>query len=61
MGWIVESFGPDTGMLVSGLVPALAAVVIALTLAHRNQVHLTVRLRRRRGPGGHWSGADLDR
>lgn len=48
MGWIVEQFGPRIGMLVSGLVPALAAVVIALVLAHRHQLRLAVTLRRSR-------------
>lgn len=37
MGWIVETFGPHVGMLVSGLVPACAAVVIAIILARRRR------------------------
>lgn len=44
MGWIVEKFGAHIGMLVSGLVPALAAGVIALILARRHQLRLTVHL-----------------
>jgi MFS family permease len=52
MGWVVESFGPHVGMLVSGLVPAAAAVVIAVILAHRHQLRLVLprrpRLRRPR-------------
>ncbi|WP_022885185.1 MFS transporter [Glaciibacter superstes] len=48
MGWIVESFGPHVGMLVSGLVPATAAVVIAIILARRHQLRLVLRLPRRR-------------
>ncbi|BDI22743.1 MFS transporter [Herbiconiux sp. L3-i23] len=35
MGWIVESFGAHTGMVVSGIVPAVAAAVIALLLWRR--------------------------
>lgn len=49
MGWIVERFGPHIGMLVSGLVPAAAALVIAGILAHRSQLRFSVRLR----PGVH--------
>ena len=45
MGWIVERVGPHVGMLISGLVPALAAVVIALILAHRHQLSLSVIVR----------------
>ncbi|WP_248283334.1 MFS transporter [Cryobacterium arcticum] len=38
MGWVIEHFGAQTGMLVSGLVPAGAAVTIALVLARRHQL-----------------------
>jgi len=42
MGWIVEAFGPETGMIVSGAVPLAAAVVIGIFLARRG--HLTMRV-----------------
>jgi MFS family permease len=45
MGWIVSSFGPNVGMAVSGLVPAVAAVVIGIHLARRHQLRLSVTLR----------------
>jgi MFS family permease len=45
MGWIVSSFGPNVGMAVSGLVPALAAVVIGIHLARRHELRLSVTLR----------------
>ena len=38
MGWLIEHFGAHTGMLVSGLVPATAAVTIAIVLARRHQL-----------------------
>jgi MFS family permease len=45
MGWIVSSFGPNVGMAVSGLVPALAAAVIGIHLARRHELRLSVTLR----------------
>ncbi len=47
MGWIVEQFGPHIGMLISGFVPALAAIVIALVLARKHQLRLPVHFLRR--------------
>ena len=47
MGWVVEHFGAPTGMVVSGLVPALAALAIGVLLARRGQLRLRVSLRRR--------------
>lgn len=38
MGWLIEHYGAHTGMLVSGLVPATAAVTIAIVLARRHQL-----------------------
>jgi MFS family permease len=38
MGWVIERFGAHTGMLVSGLVPAVAAVTIAIVLARRHRL-----------------------
>jgi MFS family permease len=46
MGWIVESQGPQFGMTVSGLVPAVAAVVIGIHLARRGHLRLRVVLQR---------------
>lgn len=45
MGWVVEQFGPHTAMLISGLVPALAAVVIASLIARRAHLRLRFSLR----------------
>jgi MFS family permease len=46
MGWIVEHFGPHSGMAFSGLVPVLAAVLIGIHLSrrHRLTLHLNLRL-----------------
>jgi MFS family permease len=48
MGWIVESFGPHVAMTISGLVPASAAVVIALLIARSASLRLKFSLRGRR-------------
>jgi MFS family permease len=51
MGWVVEALGARTGMLISGLVPACAAVVIAIILARRHRIHVLPVFRpRRRDP-----------
>lgn len=42
MGWIVERFGPHLGMLISGVVPAAAAIVIGVLVARAGA--LTVRV-----------------
>jgi MFS family permease len=47
MGRLVEFAGPQLGMLVSGLVPAVAAAVMAVIIARRHRLHLPIRLRRR--------------
>jgi MFS family permease len=44
MGWIVSTFGPNVGMAVSGIVPAIAAVIIGIHLARRHELKLSVRL-----------------
>jgi MFS family permease len=44
MGWIVSSYGPHVGMAVSGLVPAIAAVVIGIHLARRHQLRIRVKV-----------------
>jgi MFS family permease len=53
IGWLDESFGPRTGMLISGLVPAVATVLVALKLARIAHVRLrpsTVRALLRAAP-----------
>lgn len=45
MGWIVSTFGVHVGMLVSGGMPALAAVFAGIMLARRGQLSLHVRMR----------------
>jgi MFS family permease len=44
MGWVVSSFGPNVGMAVSGLVPAVAAIIIGIHLARRHELRLRVKL-----------------
>jgi MFS family permease len=44
MGWIVSTWGPNVGMAISGIVPALAALVIGIHLARRHELRLSVRL-----------------
>lgn len=46
MGWIVEQFGVNTGMVIAGVVPASAAIVVGIVLARRRELRLAVRLRR---------------
>ncbi len=45
MGWIVSTFGVHVGMLVSGGMPALAAVFAGAMLARRGHLTLHVRVR----------------
>jgi MFS family permease len=40
MGAIVDAVGPQAGMLLSGLVPAIAAVGISVVLAHKGALRL---------------------
>jgi MFS family permease len=47
MGWVVSTFGPDVGLAVSGLVPAIAALVIGIHLARKHELRLSVTLRGR--------------
>ncbi|WP_382306424.1 MFS transporter [Herbiconiux sp. UC225_62] len=47
MGWVVEHFGAHVGMVLSGAVPALAAIVIGALIARRSRLRLRVSLRRR--------------
>jgi MFS family permease len=46
MGWIVETNGAQFGMTLSGLVPAVAAVVIGIHLARRGHLRVRVSLQR---------------
>ncbi len=46
MGWVVETWGAQAGMAISGLVPAIAAVLIGIRLARRGQLTLRVHVRR---------------
>ncbi|MET4637309.1 MFS transporter [Mycetocola sp. 2940] len=46
MGLIIEQFGAHAGMVISGGVPALAAVVVGAVLARRGQLRLQVRANR---------------
>ena len=48
MGWIVEAAGPHVAMAISGLVPAAAAVVVALMIARHASLRLRFGLRGRR-------------
>jgi MFS family permease len=48
MGWVVETCGPHVAMMISGLVPASAAVVIAILIARSASLRLRVSLRGRR-------------
>jgi MFS family permease len=47
MGWLAEHLGPKNAMVISGAVPALAAIAIALVLARSGR--LTVKVTARRG------------
>ncbi|WP_423923937.1 MFS transporter [Frigoribacterium sp. 2-23] len=47
MGWIVETLGAHVGMIVSGGVPALVAIGMAVALARRGQLTLHVGVRSR--------------
>jgi MFS family permease len=46
MGALAEVLGPQTALIISGTVPALAAIVIALLIARSGALRLQVRLRR---------------
>jgi MFS family permease len=47
MGWVVEHFGAHVGMVLSGAVPALAAIVIGVLIARRSRLRVRMSLRRR--------------
>ncbi len=46
MGWFAENLGPKTAMVISGAVPAIAAIVIAILLAHSGRLRVKVTARR---------------
>ncbi|UQX88025.1 MFS transporter [Jatrophihabitans telluris] len=50
LGAIDQHFGPRTGMLVSGVVPGIATVVVALRLAHDGHLRLQLRPAGSRAP-----------
>ena len=47
MGWLTELWGVRNAMVFSGIVPAVAAVVIAILLARSGRLRLRFRMRRR--------------
>lgn len=47
MGWLAEWWGVRAAMVLSGAVPAIAAIVIAILLARSGRLRLRVRMRRR--------------
>lgn len=46
MGWLTELWGVKPAMVASGIVPSVAAIVIAILLARSGRLHLTFRLRK---------------
>lgn len=50
MGWIAEARGAQTALVVAGLVPAIAGIVIAAALARSGQLTLRVDLKKPRTP-----------
>nr|WP_218847268.1 MFS transporter [Psychromicrobium silvestre] len=54
IGWLAEHFGPHLTLMISGGVPALAALVIGIVLARRGELMLKVSLR-------FWRPADVVR
>jgi MFS family permease len=46
MGWFAEHLGAKTAMVISGAVPATAAIVIAILLAHSGRLRVKVSARR---------------
>ncbi|TLM83162.1 MFS transporter [Pseudarthrobacter sp. NamE5] len=50
LGWIAEHAGPHLALLVSGGVPALAALTVAVILARKGSLLLKINIRDRRQP-----------
>jgi MFS family permease len=48
MGWIAENLGGQLAFLIAGAVPLLCALVLGVSLAHRQELRLRVDLRRPR-------------
>ena len=46
MGTLAEVLGPQTALVISGAVPALAAIVIGVLIARSGSLRLHVRLKR---------------
>ena len=46
MGWFAEYLGPKTALVIGGAVPATAAIVIAILLAHSGRLRVKVTARR---------------
>jgi MFS family permease len=47
MGWLTEQWGVRPAMVVSGIVPSVAAIVIGILLARSGRLSVRVRMRRR--------------
>ncbi|WP_346769361.1 MFS transporter [Planctomonas sp. JC2975] len=47
MGWIVERYGPDWGLAVSGLVPLTTAIVVGALMMQRSRLRLALKRRGR--------------
>ena len=45
-GWFAEYLGPKTALVIGGAVPATAAIVIAILLAHSGRLRVKVTARR---------------
>ncbi len=46
MGWLAENLGAKTAMVISGAVPATAAIVIAILLSHSGKLRVAVTAKR---------------
>jgi MFS family permease len=46
MGWLTEQWGVRPAMVVSGIVPSVAAIVIGILLARSGRLSVRVRMRR---------------
>ncbi len=42
MGWVVSTWGPHVGIALSGIVPAIAAIIIGIHLARRHELRIRV-------------------
>ncbi|CAN5421564.1 MFS transporter [soil metagenome] len=46
MGWVAQTLGPDTALIIAGVVPALAAITIAIVLARTGRLRVRVAAKR---------------